>query len=155
MSKYKNFNVNYDVILARFFDSVIGPLSEYYSRCDNMLEQTAITDTLARLKLIAKNPQKYLTENKKSIGNEDFIGLTYMRNENGYNDMLRYPLVNNVISRLITYYTIPTSKCHKDALDGALKDYFLTYEPSILRHIQYTLMSPGRMLAYLSKQKTK
>ena len=155
MSKYKNFNVNYDVILARFFDSVIGPLSEYYSRCDNMLEQTAITDTLARLKLISKNPQKYLTENKKSIGNEDFIGLTYMRNENGYNDMLRYPLVNNVISRLITYYTIPTSKCHKDALDGALKDYFLTYEPSILRHIQYTLMSPGRMLAYLSKQKTK
>ena len=155
MNKYKNFNVDYDVILSRFFDSVIGTLSQYYSRCDNPIEQTAITDTLSRLKLMAKNPQKYLTENKESIGNEDLIGLTYMRNENGYHDMQRYPLVNNVISRLMTYYKIPTSKCHKDALDGALKDYFLTYEPSILRHIQYTLMSPGRMLVALSKQKTK
>jgi len=155
MNKYKIFDVNYDVIVSRFFDSVIGPLSEYYSCCDNMSEQTAITNTLSRLKLIAKNPQKYLTENKKYISNEDLIGLTYMRNKNGCYDTMRYPLVTNILSRLITYYKIPTSKCHKDALDSALKDYFLTYEPSILRHIQYTLMSPGRMLVCLSKQKTK
>ena len=104
---------------------------------------------------MSKDPYKYWTENKGFGKEEDLLGLTFIRNANGHHDISRYPLVKDVLMRLESYYKIPSSKCHKDALDRSLKEYFVTYTPSVLRQVQYTLLNPGRMLTVLTKQHTK
>jgi len=154
MNKYKNDKINYDVVLRAFFDSVIKHLSDYRSRCD-MSEQSVVGETLARLQLMSKNPYKYYKENKGFGSDEDLLGLSFIRNANGHHDISRYPLVKGVLMRLALYYDIPTSKYYKDALDIALKNYFVKYTDNMFRQMQYALLRPGRMLLALSKQKTK
>ena len=154
MNKYKNDKINYDVVVCAFFNSVIKHLSEYRSRCD-MSEQSVVSDTLARLTLMSKDPYKYHKENKGLYKDGELMGLSFIRNANGHHDISRAPLVKDVLVRLGAYYDIPSSKCRKDALDSALKEYFITYTDNVFRQIQYTLLRPGRMLAVLTKQKTK
>ena len=154
MNKFKQYDVDYDFILKLFFNSVIKDLSEYRSRCD-MSEQSAVSDTLSRFNMMSQDSRKYLAENKIYGDSAGLGGLFLIQGKGGHHDVWRYPLVMNVLKHLVEYYKIPTSKCYKDALDKELKNYFVTYEPSVLRQIQYTLMSPGRMMFHLTKQKTK
>ena len=154
MKKFKNYNIDYDVVLNVFFDSVIKDLSDYRSRC-NMSEESTIDETLSRLSFMKKGPREYLVQNSIYGNNSGLMGLTMIMGKGGYHDIRREPLVREVLKGLIAYYRIPTSKYYRDALDKALKEYFVAYEPRVLRQIQYTLMSPERILINLVKQNTK
>ena len=154
--KQNNFynHIDYDAVIKLFLNSVIAKLANYRSVCP-ISEQNKVDETLGQLNLMAQNPQNFFDNNKKPYNNESLMGLSLITNKNGHHDIMIYVMVTRVLGRISEYYKIPTSKCFKDALNEVLKEYFRMAAPTVMQRLQYTIMSPEKLLLNLQNQKTK